>query len=128
VEKWREHLPQNHLRKLAYIWAGFKDCWGTSSGFRLHLAADVLAFVLAGVFTVSIFAWICLILVCVMKAAIELLNSAIEEVVDELYQMNRNNRAKRIKDFAAAGVFATVVGSFIVWGIVFVPEFIGLIV
>jgi len=128
VGKWREHLPQNHLHKLVYIWAGFKDCWSTSSGFRLHLAADVLAFVLGGVFTVSTVSWVWLLLVFVLKTAIEPFNSAVEEMVDELYPTGHNDRAKRIKDFAAAGVFAIVVGSLIIWGIVFVPEFLGLIV
>ena len=124
----REHFPQRHIRKLVPISAGFVDNWRTSSGFRLHLVTDLAAFALGGMFRISAAAWVWLVIVFVLKTAIEPLNSAIELLVDKCYQGSYNSVAKRIKDSAAAGVFATVMGSLIIWGIIFVPEFIGIIV
>ncbi len=120
---WREHDPRKHIRKLRYVTDGFKDSWETSSGFRLHLIVDMMAFSLGGIFTVSFICWLGLVIVFILKTAAEPFNSAIEELVDELYERNHNLQAKRIKDFAALEVFATVVGSVIIWSIVFIPEF-----
>ena len=119
---WREHDPRKHIRKLKYVMDGFKDSWETSSGFRLHFMADMVAFGLGGIFTVSFTCWLGLMIVFTLKTAAEPFNSAIEELVDELYERNHNLRAKRIKDFAALGVFATVIGSVIIWAIIFIPE------
>jgi len=124
----REHLPQRHVKKLAYVWMGLKDSWTTSSGFRLHLVADFTAFVLGGVFTVSLIEWVWLVLIFILKNAMEPFNSAIELLVDEVYQGNHHIQAKRMKDFTAFGVFVTIIGSFIIWGVVFIPRFYDLVI
>ena len=117
-----EHLPQRHLRKFVFVWAGFKDSWATSSGFRLHLLADLLAFALGGILTISLTEWVWLVVFFALKTAVEPFNSAIELLVDEVFLGNVHDKAKRVKDFAAFGVFATLIGSFVVWGVVFVPK------
>lgn len=114
-----------HLEKIPFLLEGIWVCFLTSSGFRLHLATDIIAFGFAGWFGISQGGWIALVIMTVLKASFEIVNSAIEDLVDEHWPRKKgfNDNAKRIKDFAGAAVFITIIGSFAIWGILFIPEF-----
>ena len=118
------HHPMRHLEKIPLLLEGVMVCFLTSSGFRLHLVADILAFGLAGWLGISQGGWIALVIVTVLKASFELVNSAIEDLVDEHWPREEgfNGDAKRIKDFAGSAVLLTIIGSFAIWGILFIPE------
>lgn len=116
------HHPTEHLRKLRYVLGGFLLNWGESPGFRLHLAADALAIFLGVLFKVSKAEWLAISVVTAMKAEAELINTSVEMLVDERWPDEQNDQAKRIKDSAAAGVFASVLGSFAVWAVLFIPR------
>ena len=117
----RENHPINHLRKLGPVSAGFAVNFRESPSFRLHLAADLLAALLGLKFRISKDEWLALSTVTVLKATAEMLNTSIEELTDELWSA-KTERPKVIKDSAAAAVFATVLGSFATWGMIFIPK------
>ena len=117
----KQNHPVNHLRKLGPVSAGFAVNLNDSPSFRLHLAVDFLAAGLGALFRISRGEWLAIFNVAVLKATAELLNTSIEELTNELWQ-ERDGRAKRIKDSAAAAVFATVIGSFATWGLIFIPR------
>ena len=117
----KQNHPVNHLRKLGPVSAGFGVNLTESPSFRLHLGADVLAIILGRWLRISKGEWLAIFNVAVLKATAELLNTSIEELTNELWQ-EQDGRAKRIKDSAAAAVFATVIGSFATWGLIFIPK------
>ena len=120
----KQNHPVNHLRKLGPVSAGFGVNLTESPSFRLHLGADVLAIILGRWLRISKGEWLAIFNVAVLKATAELLNTSIEELTNELWP-DHNDQAKRIKDSAAAAVFATVMGSFAAWLMIFIPRILG---
>jgi diacylglycerol kinase len=106
------------LRSFVYavqgIWAGMRD----QRNLKFQLAVAVVV-VIAG-FYVSITAieW-CIILICIaLVIGLELVNTALENLVD-LVTLERNPLAGKVKDIAAAAVLITSVISLIIGLIVF---------
>lgn len=99
---------------LSGIWAAFKE----ERNMRKHLVFALLA-ILAGLFfKLSQFEWLFLFLAIFLVFVAELINSAIENVVDLASDYQFHMRAKRAKDMAAGAVllisfFAMIVGLFI---------------
>ena len=122
----QEHHPIEHIRKLRFVLQGFSLNWKESPGFRLHLAADLSACLLGVLFRIPKPEWLAISVVAAMKAEAELFNTSVEMLVDDRWPHEQNEAARKIKDSAAAGVFASVLGSLAVWAIIFVPKIIGL--
>ncbi|MCH7541945.1 diacylglycerol kinase family protein [Patescibacteria group bacterium] len=117
----REHQPANHLRKLAFVRDGFLYNFRESPGFRLHLLANVLSLVLGWRFRISRSEWLALTLVASLEASAEMISTAIEDLADA-HSQEDNDQVKHVKDSAAAGVFASVLGFFATCGIIFIPR------
>ena len=60
---------------------------------------------------------------CLMVLAVELLNSAIEAVI-ERFGPERHELAGRAKDMGSAAVFVTMLNVLLVWGLVLVPRWL----
>jgi diacylglycerol kinase (ATP) len=58
-----------------------------------------------------------LILPLLLVLLVELLNGAVETVVDRV-GMEHNELSGRAKDLASAAVFVAILGVFVVWGLV----------
>lgn len=106
------------------IWTAFKE----ERNMRKHALSAVLAMILGVLFHIEVFEWLFLFLAIFLVFTAELLNSAIENVVDLAADYQFHLRAKRAKDMAAGAVlvisgFALLVATFIflpkIWGIFF---------
>jgi diacylglycerol kinase len=124
---WRKLLLLDHFRKLPFVWSGFVESFRTSSGFRIHLYADIFAFILVGIFTISLSNWALLVIAYGMKASAEPFNSTFENIVRKVFGSHINEDARINKDLPASGVFHTVIVSVVIWSVVFIPEFQSLI-
>ncbi|WP_340113630.1 diacylglycerol kinase family protein [Maribellus mangrovi] len=92
---------------------------------RIHLLAIVLV-IIAGIFlNISRFEWIAVVLAMGLVLTAEILNTSIENLADFI-SPERNNRIKKVKDLAAAGVFVAALAAFITGLIIFAPKFIRL--
>jgi len=119
------HLPRHPGRILkATVWSmqGLRAAWLHESSFRL----EVYLFLVFG----PLGLWLgetgveraLLVGSCLLVMAVELLNSAIEAVI-ERYGPEFHELAGRAKDMGSAAVFLTMLNVLLVWGCILVPHF-----
>ena len=93
-----------------YAFAGLFAAWRSEPNLRVH-AFVALAVIAAGaVLRLPLAAWAIVCLAIALVVAAELLNSAVETVVD-LVSPDDHPLAKRAKDIAAAAVLVAVAGA-----------------
>ena len=120
------HLPRRPARMLkAALWSlhGLRAAWLHESSFRL----EVYLFALLGPMGL----WLgatpveCVLLVgsCLLVMAAELLNSAIEAVI-ERYGGEHHELAGRAKDMGSAAVFLADLNVLACWGLVLAPRWL----
>lgn len=105
------------IRSFSVAGAGFRQAWRTQPNLRLEALIGVAAILLA--------AWLRapaapIALACTVVLALELLNSAVESVVD-LASPEYHPLAGTAKDLAAAAVLTAAVGATVVGLIVLGP-------
>lgn len=103
-----------------YSMEGFKAAWLGEHAFRQELGVVVLATIIALFLPVPALQRLMLIGVFVLVLIVELLNSAIEAVVDRV-SLERNPLSKNAKDFGSAAVFLTFTLAAATWGVIVWP-------
>ena len=89
--------------------------------FKLHLISAFVAILMGFIFNISSFEWI-IVLFCIgLVLSMELVNTAIEEIVNFI-SPEYNLKAGRIKDLAAAAVLVASIAVFIIALIIFIPH------
>ena len=105
------------IKATGYSWAGLKAAWKHEAAFRQELMLAVvgvpLAFWLAD--TKSELLWMILPLFLLVMA--ELVNSALEAVVDRISD-EHHELSGRAKDIGSSIVFVSLVLLVVIWGIV----------
>ena len=90
---------------------------------KIDIIMAILVIVSGFILKIDTTEWfICLILIALVISA-ELMNTAIEAVVD-MYTREKNPLAKRAKDIAAGSVLVLAIMSAIIGGIIFIPRFL----
>jgi diacylglycerol kinase len=93
-----------------YAFAGLRAAWRGEPNLRLHALAALAVAAAAAALRLPPWAWALLALACAGVIAAELLNAAVEAVVD-LVSPAEHPLAKRAKDVAAAGVLVAALGA-----------------
>ncbi|SCA90226.1 Diacylglycerol kinase [Streptococcus macedonicus] len=94
---------------------------------RKHMVSAILASIAGAVFRISAIEWLFLLLVIFLVITFEIINSAIENVVDLASNYHFSMLAKNAKDMAAGAVLV-ISGYAVLTGlIIFVPKIIALI-
>jgi undecaprenol kinase len=93
-----------------YAFAGLRAAWRDEPNLRIHTALGLAVAVAAAVLRLPPWAWALLALAVAGVIATELLNAAVEAVVD-LVSPEEHPLAKRAKDVAAAGVLVAALGA-----------------
>ena len=108
-------------RSLSQAWRGLLHTWRTQGHMKFHFVAGISVVCLAWWWRVSSFEWLILILAigCVLGA--EVMNTAIEIVVD-MVQPNFHPLAGQAKDVAAGAVLVTTIQAIAIGLIVFSPR------
>ena len=108
---------------LAFIWSmkGLRAGWRVEASFRLEVILFVILFPIGlwlghGAIEKALLAGSLLPVL-----AAEMLNSAIEAVVDKLWP-DQNEIAGRAKDMGSAAVFLLMVNMLVVWGVILLPR------
>lgn len=94
--------------------------------FKIELCFMALAIVLGLVFSISFLEWLCVIICFGLVLGGEVINSAIEAVVD-LTSPEYHELAKKAKDCAAGGVLLFSIASFIIGCLIFIPRILSLL-
>jgi diacylglycerol kinase (ATP) len=101
---------------------GFKSAWKTEYAFRQEMMLVIPGSLVALILPVTAFQKLILIGVLVLVLIIELLNSAIEAIVDRV-SLERNPLSKNAKDFGSAAVFLAMSLAIAAWVVIVLPLF-----
>lgn len=105
---------------LFYSFDGLHAAWKNEHAFRQELMVVIPGSVMALFLPVSPLEKLLLIAVLVWIIIIELINSAIEAVVDRV-SLERNPLSKIAKDFGSAAVLLTSILAVATWGVILYP-------
>ena len=100
-----------------YSLAGFKTAFQNEAAFRQILLINLILIPLSFWMPVSPAEQALMVAVCLLALIIELLNSAIEAVVDRI-SMERHELSKNAKDMGSAAQFVALSLIALTWGII----------
>lgn len=123
---WR--IAPNLLVSFQYAWQGVLYAFKSQRNFRIHVFVAILAFSLATFFHVSATEMAIITLTVAMVLVLELLNTAIESVVDLSVGQKYHELAKIAKDCAAGAVLISALTACLVAIYLFLPYILPLIV
>jgi diacylglycerol kinase (ATP) len=101
---------------------GFKSAWQGEQAFRQETVAGAAGTIVALLLPVSGFQKLALIGVIIFVLIIELINSAIEAVVDRV-SLERHPLSKNAKDFGSAAVGLAILIAVATWAVVLFNRF-----
>lgn len=107
------------ISAFTYSMAGFKICFKDEQAFRQELLLCLVLLPIPFFVDISNFEKALLILCLFIILIVELLNSAIESVVDRISE-EKHELSKKAKDIGSAAVFLALTSSFIVWTLVLI--------
>ncbi|RYG74727.1 diacylglycerol kinase family protein [Lentibacillus lipolyticus] len=113
--------PKKPMIGFVHAWNGLKAAARTERNFRFHLVAAVLAAAAGFVFRLDAFQWALIMLATGMVMTAELINTAIEKMLDYL-KPDIHPQAKLVKDIAAGAVFISAVFAAAAGLFIFLPE------
>lgn len=99
----------------AYSIKGIRAVWINEAAFRQEIALIAVLFPLSFVLARDVGQWLLLVLPLLLILVVELLNSAIESVVDRIGS-ERHDLSGRAKDMGSAAVFFCIVMIVLSWG------------
>ena len=112
-------------KSFGYAFEGIGTCIKKERNMKIHCAAAVLVVIAGVILKISLLEWcICLTLFGLIMA-LELVNTAVEAVVD-LVTKEQRRRAKLAKDTAAGAVLIAAITAAVIGGIIFVPKILAL--
>ena len=117
---------EKHKNPFYYAIKGWGHALKTELNLKFDVLVAILTIVLGIVFKISINEWIICINLIGLVLSAELMNTAIETVVD-MFTREKNELAGKAKDISAGDVLILAIASAIVGGIIFIPKIIELI-
>jgi diacylglycerol kinase (ATP) len=110
------------LSAMMYSIAGLKAAWRHEHAFRQEMILLLAGSAVALLLRISAFEKLMLIGVLVLIVIVELINSAIEAVVDRV-SLERHPLSKNAKDFGSAAVFLACLLAAAAWAVVLFNRF-----
>lgn len=115
----------NLLQSFGFAWAGLKASWHSERNFRIHLCAlACIATLLVAVRPNPIW-WALLLVVSGCVIAAELINTALEKLIDHLHPQ-QHTVIKTVKDTLAGAVLLMAITALVVFVIFVSVEFLSL--
>lgn len=117
--KWKN---RDLISSLEFALTGIVTAFKEEANMRKHLVSGILVVVAGLIFQVSAIEWLFLLLSVFMVITLEIVNSAIENVVDLASNYHFSMLAKHAKDMAAGAVLFFSGYAVITGLIIFVPK------
>lgn len=114
---------RGRLRSFYYAAIGIKQFFRQEHNARIHLAAAIVAGLLAWRLKVSRGEAIALVIVIGLVWVTEMLNTCIEKAMDMITR-EHHPQVKIIKDLAAGAVLIAAITAVIVGSFIFIPKFL----
>ena len=123
-KKWKNRTL---VASMEFAITGIITAFKEERNMRKHMISAILAIIAGTVFRISVTEWLFLLLAIFLVITFEIINSAIENVVDLASNYHFSMLAKNAKDMAAGAVLV-ISGYAVLTGlIIFVPKIIALI-
>lgn len=111
------------IKSFGFAFEGIIHAFKTERNFKIHVLAATIV-TLSGILTkLSIQEWLVILILIGGMLALELLNTAVERLVD-LTTSERLPLAKQAKDLAAGAVLIYAIASAIIGFIIFIPKWL----
>ena len=120
-------VASNLLISFKYAWAGVTYAFQTQRNFRIHSVIGALAIGLSIFLHLRLVEMAVIGLTSGLVLVMELLNTAIESVVDLTVKQSYHELAKIAKDCAAAAVLVSAMAAVLVAGMLLFPPLLALI-
>ncbi len=120
-EKHKKMSFKRFLNSVKYSIEGLNHAYKNEQSLWLHGGGVFLAVILGIVLKINFYEWAVIIVAFVVVLAIELLNTAIEAVVD-LVTKEIHPLAKIAKDCGSAAAFVSGVASAVICLVIFLPK------
>ena len=117
--KWKN---RELIASLEFALTGIFTAFKEERNMRKHTLSAILAIVAGFLFGISVTEWLFLLLSVSLVIAFEIMNSALENVVDLASDYHFSMLAKNAKDMAAGAVLVISGFAFVTGLIIFVPK------
>ncbi|MDQ0223472.1 diacylglycerol kinase family protein [Streptococcus moroccensis] len=118
-KKWKN---RDLLTSMEFALTGLYTAFKEERNMKKHAVSAVLVILLGLLFRVSATEWLFLLLAVSLVIAFEIVNSAIENVVDLASDYHFSMLAKNAKDMAAAAVLFVSGYALVTGSIIFLPK------
>ena len=114
------------INSFKYACMGIKSAIKSERNMKIHVLATLIVIAFGFILGLDPLEWVACIFSIVIVISSEMLNTAIETIVD-LVSPNINPLAKKAKDIAAGSVLVMAIGAFLVGLIIFIPKIINIL-
>ncbi|WP_445506328.1 diacylglycerol kinase family protein [Niallia sp. 03190] len=114
-------IKNSQLSSFRLALSGIKTAIISERNVKIHLIISIIVIVLGSYYNVSVTEWLVLFIVMGLVIAMEIMNTALERVVD-LVTKEYHPLAKEAKDIAAGAVFIAALLSIVIGLIIFIPK------
>jgi diacylglycerol kinase len=126
-----KHNPEKfslrqRMKSFLHAFHGLRILWKEEPNARIHVVIAILVIPAGLFFKISPTEWIVVILATGMVLAAEILNTSIENLADFVSPV-KNEKIRKVKDLAAAGVLVTAISALVTGVIIFLPKIIVLL-
>ncbi len=119
---FRKYSPRPHTISFKHAWDGVKFAFRTQPNFRFHIVAFTIAMIAGLLFKISYLEFLSIILISGIVFSMEMLNTALEALGDEVAKGQFLDLIKVSKDVSAGGVLLSASIAIILAIIIFVPK------
>lgn len=116
------------LISFKYAWAGLSYAFHTQRNFRIHTLIGIVAIGLSILLKLQPIETVVIVLTIGLVMAMELLNTAIESVVDLTVKQHYHDLAKIAKDCAAGAVLISAIVALLVASYLILPRLFALVI
>ncbi len=121
-------VAPNLFLSFKYAWAGVRYAFVTQRNFRIHTLIGTLAVSLGIFLEVQAMEMAVIVMTCAMVMVLELINTALEAVVDLTVKQTYHELAKIAKDCAAGAVLISAIAAVIVAAFILLPNLLEFII
>jgi diacylglycerol kinase (ATP) len=119
--KYKNHIMKKRLQSFGYALRGIRAVIRSEANMQIHLVFTILVIGCGIAFSISLTEWMFCLLCIGLVAGAEMINTAIENIVD-LASPEQHPLAGRAKDIAAGAVLVCAIISGVIGLLIFLPK------
>lgn len=112
---------KSRLKSFKYAFNGLKILVTEEHNSRIHILAAIIAITAGFLLKINLYEWIAVVFAIGFVIALEIINSAVENLAD-FVSPDKHEKIKKIKDLSAAGVLIAAITALITGLIIFIPK------